>query len=452
MRSSLVPAIAFCIATHAVAAAAQPTTVVWDGNGVAPQFVEQLTCKDVGIGANLLGNPITGQSTTTAERFFMVQKRALECLPRTVIEARRLILAEGNTLDPTVVTRALELNQLADVEIYTQLKKHIPGLNKRIVKKSQFTSVNPLARQGGDPTKSTYDIDADQYPWIWSVGPAKRRAINPLKLAFGITGSADFARHAGIRRGLSAESMGYLVGPDHFTRGSFRERQKQITANVAFFAAAPTPEQQQEIDEMLALGREREQTVLCHFEKTGTEPTPESSCNDPRFDAVRGRTLAAIQADDLHCRVEMASSDVPQLPPHLPPYFLGGGYRDADALCKNVQRTLLALSVWHMGLSNGDKPLGAVNAIAAGYAHGVIVADRSSDFRFDLEGQPGSQLMRKVLLLRHLAMPGLAADGSCPAFENLQVVNDQKRLDEIVKYARKIRVRRRAPMPDRPQG
>ena len=449
---SLVSSIAFCIAAHAVAVHAQPATVVWDGNGVAPQFVEQLTCKDVGLGANLLGNPITGQSTTTAERFFMVQKRALECLPRTVIEARRLILAQGSTLDPAAVTSALEVNRLADVEIYTQLKKHIPSLNKRIVQRSQFSSVNPRARQGGDPTKSTYDIDMDQYPWIWSVGPAKRRAINPLKIAFGVAGADDFALHAGIRRGLSAEAMGYLVGPDRPTRGSFRERQKQITANVAFFAAGgPTPEQQREIDEMLALGREREQTVLCHFEKTGTESTPESSCNDPRFDAVRGRTLATIQAEDHHCRVEMAKSDVPQLPPHLPPYFLGSGYRDADALCKNIQRTLLALSVWHMGLSKGDSPLGTINAIAAGYAHGVIVADRSSDFRFDLERAPASQLMRKILLMRHFGVSGLDAAGSCPEVHNLQAVNDQDRLDEIVTYARKIRVRRGA-MRDEPQS
>jgi hypothetical protein len=449
----LVPVIAFSIATRAVAAQAQPATVVWDGNGITPEFVEKLTCKDVGLGASLLGNPVTRESTTTAERFFMVQKRALECLPRAVIEARRLIQSQSATLDATAVGRALQINKFADAEIYTQLKKHIPGLNRPIVLKSQFTTVNPRARQSGDPTKSTYDIGPAQYPWIWSIGPARRRAIGPLKIAFGIDGTASFARHPAIQGGLSADAYGYLVGPDRPPRGNFRERQKQMTANVAFFAAGgPTPEQQHEIDEMLELGREREQTVLCHFQRTGTEPTPESTCNDPRFDAVRGRSLAAIQAEDNHCRVEMAESGVAQLPPHLPPYFIGEGHRDANALCKNVQRTLLALSVWHMGLSNSATPLGTINAISAGYAHGVIIADRASDYRFDLEATPGSQLMKKILLLRHFEVPGLDAAGNCPAVTSLAVINDQQQLNQIANYARKIRIRRRNPMQDEPQG
>ncbi len=451
MTRSLVPTIAFTIAAHAAAVQAQPVTVVWDGNGISPAFVEQLTCKHVGLGANLLGNPITGESTTTAERFFMVQKRALECLPRAALEARRLILAQAGTLDPALVAEALEANRFADVEIYTQLKKHIPGLNKRIVTASQFPSVNPKGRKGGDPAQSGYDINTDTYPWIWSVGPAKRRAIDPLKLAFGIDNDR-FAAHPIIQQGLSAEARGYLVGPEGRVTGNFRERQQRITANVAFFAVGPTAEQQHEIDEMLELGREREQTVLCHFQRTGTEPTPESTCNDPRFDAVRGRSLAEIQAEDHHCRVEMAESGVPQLSPHLPPYFLGEGYRDANALCKNLQRTLLALSVWHDGVTHGGDPLATINAIAAGYAHGVIVADRSTDFRFDLEQKPTSQLMKKILLLRHFDVSGLDDAGNCPEVARVDAVNDQQQLNQIVKYARKIRVRRRQPNPDAPQG
>jgi hypothetical protein len=132
--------------------------------------------------------------------------------------------------------------------------------------------------------------------------------------------------------------------------------------------------------------------------------------------------------------------------------MLGAGYRDADALCKNVQRTLLALSVWHEGLTHGDDPLATVNAIAAGYAHGVILADRASDFRFDLEGSPRSQLMKKVLLLRHFDVPGLDAGGGCPAVDRLDAINDQEQLNAIAKYARQIRIRKPRRSREAPQS
>jgi hypothetical protein len=432
MKRSLVSALVFSVVTRAVAVHAQPTPVVWDGNGVSPEMMRRLTCKHVGIGARILGNPITGESSTTAERFFMVQKRALECLPGAVIEARRLIRAHAATLDPTAVARALALQEAGAAEIYTQLKKHLP----------QLSLVLTARRSRPDPELG-YDIKKGHYPWTWSIGPMKRRARGPLMIAFGLNGLASFRADPRIRHGLSADTFGYLTGPDRLVGGSFREHHQGMRAGMVFFPPpGPTPEQQHEIDDMLAIGRERAQTVLCHFERTGTEPTPDSACNDPRFDAVRGRPLAAIEEEDRECRVEMAESGAPQLPPHLPPYFLGAGYRDPDALCKNVQRTLLALSVWHHGVTHGDERLAVINAIAAGYAHGVIIADRSSDFRFDLERLAGTQLMKKVLLLRHLPMPGLDAAGDCPlTVASLEVVNDQRLLDEIARNARRLSLR-----------
>jgi hypothetical protein len=435
--------IALCILGHSVAGAGEPQTIVWDGNGIAPEFIETLRCRHVGIGANLLGNPITRDSTTTAERFFMVQKRALECLPRAVIESRRLIESRAASLSPEATARALDVNHKGDAELFTQLKKHLPALSRRLVTKSTFPSVNRKARRAGDPTKGGYDIDTSAYPWIWSVGPARRRAITPLAIAFEIDSAAGVLDHPDVVARLSPEAHGYLAGPADPPGGRLRTRQQRITANAAFFGAGgPTPEQRHTVDEMLDVGRERVQTVLCHVERTGTEPTETSSCPTGKYDGVRGRTLVEIQAEDAECRVEMAALGVPQLPPHLPPYFVGAPYRDLDELCRNAQRTMLALSAWHDGTSNGSDPLATVNAIAAGYAHGVIIVDRSTDFRLDLEAVPSSQIMKKILLMRHIDLGGLRSDGTCPLDHDPRIINDQIRLDAMAKYARSIKIPR----------
>jgi hypothetical protein len=53
--------------------------------------------------------------------------------------------------------------------------------------------------------------------------------------------------------------------------------------------------------------------------------------------------------------------------------------------------------------------------------------------------------MRKILVLRHLEVPGRDGAGNCPLVSRDGVVNDPQLLESIARYARKIRVPRRGP-------
>ena len=405
----LVALIAVAVAIALLLGDSEAATL-WNGNGVSPTLVQKLDCRAVGIGATVQANPFTGAPTTTAERLFMTQKRALECLPQALIEVDRLLSDSTNP-------RWVEAHELARTGLslnWTALKKHIPGMSRVIASDRESPDAG-------------YDIANGEYPWIWAGGRIPRdRAINPLAVAFDRPRSAILQDPRVIGR-LSNSTLGYLQGPTRRANADFRARQAKLPPQAIFFVGpeAPTATQKHVVDEMVALGTDRIATILAG-RGVATDHPPS------------GRTLDAIQAEDVACRVEMAEQGVVQLPPHLTPLFASD--QPPDKLCATAQRIAFALKMWGECTKRATTPRATINTIASGYAHAVLHVDLASAYRFDLEAAPASVLARKILALRFLAVPGLQPDGRCPLdYFDPTILDDPEVLKAAILHARELR-------------
>lgn len=409
-----------------------PGTMIWHGGGFSDGFIENIHCGILGGHGGsphqkVTTNPLTGQSSTQAERQRMIQLRNFVCTPMAIAEIEVLIKKHQDTIDPELYQEAMDTTTGAllgqgqkigaAAAAFFGTRKHFEALSKVMIDKSTFPDVtdHPVAER----VNGNYDPGASNYAWIWPSGSA-RRVLMALDMVFD--GGLD---NSIVQEGLSPEVLGYLRGPTGKVPSAPRPPkgvdliQLIVPDSVFFGPEGITPEQAQTLDAMTSLSQQAGETVFC-LAKNGLPFEPDILCPGQL------KTMRQIEDRDHHCQVIMKERQVPQMSPFIERYHVDERYQhDLPGLCQNLQQAHQAVRLWARSLRQGHTPKGFVNTWAAMYAHSLLVADRALSFQPNIDRNTLGQgpFGEKIRTLRDAAVPGLDSAGNCPMDFNLSVVD-----------------------------